>query len=159
MIILVCMQLLIMPSHTHTHTHTQCLWLRVRVVLVQCLREAVLFTPGSETSGDSKRPTSGTNDTSDKNSDKEGVVLVLSQRIKDFTKCLELLDQHVGMLILRQRKGSLVSMSAVLPSFSSPLPSPPFYLSSHYSFLSPSFFSHLAASPEPPSLPWLHLSL
>ena len=116
-------------------------------MLVQCLREAVLFAPGSETSGDSKRPTSVTNDTSDKNSDKEGVVLVLSQRIKDFTKCLELLDQHVGMLILRQRKGSLVSTSAIY------LPSPPLlFLTSFLSFFP--FFFPLSLFLLPSSCPY-----
>ena len=91
----------------------QCLWLRVRVVLVQCIREAVLFTGAR--SGNKRPPPSpsGKSDPSGTSSE-EGVASSLGQRIRDFSKCINLLDQHVGILILRQRKGTLVSCLATI---------------------------------------------
>ena len=96
----------------------QCLWLRVRLSLLRCLRESQFIgartglSPASTATGDggrSKGAESGNVESSASTDSVDGVS-VYSERLEDFIKSLELLNQHVGTRMLRQQRSrTLVS--------------------------------------------------
>lgn len=98
----------------------RCLWLRLRILLIQCLKEAVCLTDPSfaEEFSNPPREKSASNpgivcngeEENEAGDEGEG----LSGRIKDFSRVMKLMDEHVGMVLLRQRKRHLVGVAAVI---------------------------------------------
>ena len=127
--------------HVHAHVHVQskrkchvsrsyhffscfsplqCLWLRVRISLLRCLREAQLIAEQKGASpsahipivddgrGKGEESESGTAPSSSSNPVDH--VSVFSERLEEFFKSMELLSQHVGTRMLRQQRSrTLVS--------------------------------------------------
>lgn len=99
----------------------ECLWLRLRILLIQCLKEAVCLTDPSfaEEFSNPPREKSASNpgivcngeEENEAGDEGEG----LSGRIKDFSRVMKLMDEHVGMVLLRQRKRHLIPIQAAPP--------------------------------------------
>ena len=101
----------------------QCLWLRLRILLIQCLKEAVCLTDPSfaEEFSNPPREKSASNpgavcNGEEENEAEEDEGEGLSGRIKDFSRVMKLMDEHVGMVLLRQRTRHLVGVAAVIIS-------------------------------------------
>ena len=90
----------------------------MRILLIQCLREAVCLTDPSFAE-DTSTPPKGKPPSNpgtvcngeEEEVDDEGEGL--SGRIKEFSRVMKLMDEHVGMVLLRQRKQHLVGVAAI----------------------------------------------
>ena len=98
----------------------QCLWLRVRISLLRCLREAQLIAEQKGASSVHHTPTTGEDgrgkgaesEAGDDQSSSNPVdhLGTFSERLEEFIKSMELLNQHVGTRLLRQQRSrTLVS--------------------------------------------------
>lgn len=70
----------------------QRLWFKIRVTLVQCLRDAINLLPKNK----------------DKPHMEEEVRTLFAARVEEYFRLLDLLDEHIGVAILKQRKEPLV---------------------------------------------------
>jgi hypothetical protein len=79
------------------------LWLRVRVMLVQCLKDAVVNMATA--------PPTTPQEVGGEGGGAPEVVGVFSSKVGELSKCLTQMAQHMGMLVLQQKRAHLVSRS------------------------------------------------
>ena len=77
----------------------QCLWLRVRITLLRCFKEAMSLADDPPTRHQAAVPVQ----------DPTAVPLLFTKKYMEFAHTLEEMESHVGMLYLNQKKNLLVS--------------------------------------------------